>query len=227
MDHPPYKPHCHLEPTTTTQARVSREHVQPPHARPSAQRPRRAGEDNLRHVNLDAHQHSVCNEPLREASSGELHQSDRVGLVKTPCGTSTSTRTLARSAASPLEQRAAPRLHTSGSTVTGECNLWHANLDELQHPDCRMPLQPARHARTSAQRPVRVGRYNVRHVNLDKHRRSAGPKPLRPPRRTHAIVDRARRDGDFSLRHVNLDAHRRSDSSEPLLPPRCFRASAR
>jgi hypothetical protein len=54
---------------------------------------------------------------------------------------------------------------------TGECNVWHDNLDDLQHADCRKPLQPARHARTSAQRPDRVGKYNVQQVNLDAQRR--------------------------------------------------------
>jgi hypothetical protein len=148
--HSPRTPLGHREPTTGTQAGVSRVHRQPASpARTSAQRPRRSAEDNVRHVNLDApqhpvsskpprpasraqasckrqhgardggvwhvnldaHQHSLCREPLRPASSAELQHSDRVGVIKTTCGTLTSTRIRARSAARPLDQLGVPRLH--------------------------------------------------------------------------------------------------------------------
>jgi hypothetical protein len=71
----------------------------------------------VRHVNLDAHQHSVCREPLRPAGSGELQHTDRVDLVKTTCGTSTSTHISTRSAASPFDQPAVVSFSTTTASV--------------------------------------------------------------------------------------------------------------
>ncbi len=55
------------EPTTSTQAGVSRVHVQTAsRARASARRPRLSGGDNVPHANLEAHPRSAASEPLRQ-----------------------------------------------------------------------------------------------------------------------------------------------------------------
>jgi hypothetical protein len=102
----------------------------------------------------------------------------------------------------------------------------HVNFGSHLRSADREPLQPARHARTSAQRQDQAGETNVRHVNLDAHQHPVSSKPLRPANRGPVSPPRPRRLGETDVRHGNLDARQRPASSMPLRPANRARASA-
>ena len=168
----------------------------------------------MRHINLDAHQHPVCREPLRPASSGELQHNDRVGLVKTTFGTSTSTRILARSAASPLEQRAAPRLHTSGST--GPVNATSGTSTSTNFSTRAATSHFDQHATPALQPSDQTGSASTTCGTLTSTRNGGRlAATLRPASGARASAQRLHRAGEDSVQHINLGMHPRSAVREP------------
>jgi hypothetical protein len=228
VDHPPCKPLRHREPTTSTQAGVSREHPSAREPRPSfstATAP--AGDYNVRHVNLDAHQHSVGREPLRPASrarasartdtrrAGELQRAARQPRRASALG-----RPRATSTSSSRARASAQRRHRPVSTTCGTSTS--TRISTSGRPS---PFDQAARARAFSTATHRAG--DTTCARQPRRASALGRRePLQPARRARASAQRQHRAGEYNVRHVNLDAHRRSAGREPLRPASRARASA-